>query len=431
MKKIKSPVSVILAVLILISTLLTGFSASAISMGDIDSNGKVTSTDAMLALQYSVGQKTLTTQQFTAADINGDKKVNSTDALLILRIATGLDPQPNPPQEFEPYKGTVTADPSLRLRAGAGTGYGILANIPLGTELTITAVNGNWGKTTYEGKTGWVSLDYISVTKPSSGTFTVISYGYGHGVGMSQYGAKYYADSGWTYDKILLHYYYSPKTVISTDKSVPATVKYGGQTIGMKQYLAGSVKAEMGDSWNVEAIKAQMVAIYTYAKYYNFNVSSSTHAYKSGYNYSGTKIETALNAVYGKYISYDGKAILSVYCSSMGGKNTSAKSTWLGSDIPYLQGGRTSPEPESITKKVYTYTAADMKAMVRNNLGVTLTGDPSTWFKDIVHDKSISSSVGYIISMNVGGTTVKGENVRTKLFKYQVRSHCLSITYNP
>lgn len=431
MKKIKSPVSVILAVLILISTLLTGFSASAISMGDIDSNGKVTSSDAMLVLQYSVGQKTLTTAQFTAADINGDKKVNSTDALLILRIATGLDPQPNLPQEFEPYKGTVTADPSLRLRAGAGTSYGVLANIPLGTELTITAVNGNWGKTTYDGKTGWVSLDYIEVSKPASGTFTVISYGYGHGVGMSQYGAKYYADSGWTYDKILLHYYYSPKTVISTDTSVPATVKYGGQTIEMKQYLAGSVKAEMGDSWNIEAIKAQMVAIYTYAKYYNFNVSSSTHAYKSGYNYAGTKIETALNAVFGKYISYDGKAILAVYCSSMGGKNTSAKSTWLGSDIPYLQGGRTSPEPESITKKVYTYTAADMKAMVKNNLGVTLTGDPSTWFKDIVHDKSISSSVGYIISMNVGGTTVKGENVRTKLFKYQVRSHCLSITYNP
>ena len=32
-------------------------------------------------------------------------------------------------------------------------------------------------------------------------------YGKGHGVGLSQYGAKYYAEKGWKYDKILAHYY--------------------------------------------------------------------------------------------------------------------------------------------------------------------------------------------------------------------------------
>ena len=32
-------------------------------------------------------------------------------------------------------------------------------------------------------------------------------YGKGHGVGLSQYGAKSYAEKGWTYDKILAHYY--------------------------------------------------------------------------------------------------------------------------------------------------------------------------------------------------------------------------------
>ena len=33
-------------------------------------------------------------------------------------------------------------------------------------------------------------------------------YGRGHGVGLSQYGAKFYAEKGWTYDKILSHYYH-------------------------------------------------------------------------------------------------------------------------------------------------------------------------------------------------------------------------------
>lgn len=412
--------------LVFCSVFATDITAIAATMGDVNSDNAVNSNDALLVLQYSTGTKSFNATQKALADPNADGKINSSDALEILRYATGESTLIK-----KSYKATVTADPTLRLRAGTGTSYAIIDNIPYGTELEILQTSGNWGKTIYNNKVGWVSLDYVSVSKPASGTFTIVSYGYGHGVGMSQYGAKYYAESGWKYDEILLHYYHSSKTKISTDSAMPSTVKYGSKSINLKQYIAGSVKAEMGDSWSLEAIKAQLVAIYTYAKYYNFNVSSSTHAYKENYNYSGTKIETAMNAVLGKYISYDGKAILSVYCSSIGGKTASAKDTWLGNDIPYLQGGRTTPEPESVMKRSYSFTANEIKTMVKNNLGVTLSGDPKTWFKDIVHDKSISNSIGHIISMNVGGTIVKGEKVRTSLFKYQVRSHCLSITYNP
>jgi len=38
-------------------------------------------------------------------------------------------------------------------------------------------------------------------------SFTFTVKGYGHGVGMSQVGAKAYANQGWTYDTILNHYY--------------------------------------------------------------------------------------------------------------------------------------------------------------------------------------------------------------------------------
>lgn len=40
-----------------------------------------------------------------------------------------------------------------------------------------------------------------------NGTVTFAGYGRGHGVGMSQYGAQAYAKSGWSYEKILAHYY--------------------------------------------------------------------------------------------------------------------------------------------------------------------------------------------------------------------------------
>ena len=419
----------------IILSLLGGFAVTSLAayMGDTNGDGKVSSDDALLVLQYSTGMKTLSSAQLEISDLSGDKKVNSSDALLILQTATGMIPLKEKSDVALPFKGVVNADPSLRLRSGAGTSNSTLANIPFGTVLTITEISNNWGKTTYSGKTGWVSLDYIEPVEPVSGTFTIVCYGYGHGVGMSQYGAKKYAEDGWKYDEILLHYFYSDKTKIEKDEEeeLPETVKYGNDELDLKTYIAGSVRAEIGDSWHIEAIKAQMVAIYTYAKYYGFNVSASTHAYKADYKYEGTKIETAMNEVLGEYISYNDKAILSVYCSSMGGKNTSAKNAWGGTDVAYLQGGRVSPEPESVMKKTYTYTAEEVRTMVQQNLGITLNDSPETWFTDIVHDKSISNNVGYITSMNVGGKTVKGENVRSKIFSYSnMRSHCISIKYN-
>lgn len=417
----------------MIFSLLGGLAVTTFAayMGDVDGNGKVQSADALLVLQSSTGIKSLTSAQFSLGDMTGDNKINASDALLILQTATGKISMVEKPSADLPFDGTVTADPTLRLRSGAGTSYSHIADIPKGTVLKITKISNNWGYTSYNGKNGWVSLDYITPVVPVSGTFTIVCYGYGHGVGMSQYGAKYFADDGWKYDEILLHYFYSSKTKILKDNNMPKTVKYGSRELDLKTYVAGSVRAEIGDSWNIEAIKAQLVAIYTYAKYYGFNVSAWTHAYKENYNYRGTKIETAMNEVLGEYISYDGKAILSVYCSSMGGKNTSSKNAWQGSDVEYLKGGRKSPEPESVMKRTYTFTADEIKNLVRQNLGVELTGSPSTWFTDIVHDKSISNSVGYIFSMKVGGKTVKGEQVRNKIFgNSTMRSHCLSIKYN-
>ena len=51
----------------------------------------------------------------------------------------------------------------------------------------------------------------ISYDKGSR-SFTVTTYGYGHGVGMSQTGSMLYAQQGWDYVQILNHYY--PGTVV-------------------------------------------------------------------------------------------------------------------------------------------------------------------------------------------------------------------------
>ena len=57
---------------------------------DVDGNNRVSSSDALLILQFATGVKSPTDEQKKKADVNGDGKVNSTDALLILQIATGV-----------------------------------------------------------------------------------------------------------------------------------------------------------------------------------------------------------------------------------------------------------------------------------------------------------------------------------------------------
>ena len=50
-------------------------------------------------------------------------------------------------------------------------------------------------------------------------TVTFKSYGWGHGVGMSQWGACYYAKHGYTYDQILRHYYLNTTIALSSENT--------------------------------------------------------------------------------------------------------------------------------------------------------------------------------------------------------------------
>ena len=59
-----------------------------VTWGDVNGDGKVNSTDAVLILRYAaqLGVDIDT----AAADVNGDGKINSTDAVLVLRYAAQL-----------------------------------------------------------------------------------------------------------------------------------------------------------------------------------------------------------------------------------------------------------------------------------------------------------------------------------------------------
>lgn len=59
------------------------------TLGDVNEDKAVNSTDALWVLQASVNNRTLTTNQKSAADVNKDGAVNSTDALWILQTTVG------------------------------------------------------------------------------------------------------------------------------------------------------------------------------------------------------------------------------------------------------------------------------------------------------------------------------------------------------
>lgn len=57
--------------------------------GDINRDGKTNSSDALMALQHSVGKIELKSEQIVLADVYADNKINSSDALEILKISVG------------------------------------------------------------------------------------------------------------------------------------------------------------------------------------------------------------------------------------------------------------------------------------------------------------------------------------------------------
>jgi stage II sporulation protein D len=98
-------------------------------------------------------------------------------------------------------------------------GYGKNVGTPTSMQIVSYTASGRVWEMTVTGSAGSVLLSGTSLTKmlrnmglkstkfSMTGSLTMVGSGFGHGVGMSQYGAKYLSEGGYAYSQILGFYY--------------------------------------------------------------------------------------------------------------------------------------------------------------------------------------------------------------------------------
>jgi SpoIID/LytB domain protein len=166
--------------------------------------------------------------------------------------------------------------------------------------------------------------------------FILAGTGAGHGLGMSQYGAKGAAQRGRDYRSILAHYYQGTGV---GDVGTFSTNVHGSS----EEYLVGVVEAEMNSSWPMEALKAQTVAARSYA-YINrrrLDNSPRTQAWV-GPHLQTARARQAVEETRGQVVSSGGQTVPAYFHSTAGGCTENNENVWGGSAIPWLR-GVTSP----------------------------------------------------------------------------------------
>ncbi len=206
-----------------------------------------------------------------------------------------------------------------------------------------------------------------------------------------------------------------------------------GRVIALSErdFLIGTLAAEMYPSFHPEALKAQAVAAYTYydrkriaarADGAEADFSDVPETFPSLYTVEGMrerwgdkfdtyyqKLCDAVDAVYGRRILYDGEPILAAYHAMTGGDTETASVIW-GRDLPYLQsvpnGGDTlAPSYESVV----TVSEADFAAAVREQ-GIALPNNAADW---VDPSRITRSPAGTVTAMPIGDGSLTGRQVRT------------------
>ncbi|MBP3761127.1 MAG: hypothetical protein J6I55_06605 [Ruminococcus sp.] len=251
------------------------------------------------------------------------------------------------------------------------------------------------------------------------GEFAIVTYGWGHGVGLSQNGANFYAEySGWNYQDILFHYY--PDTyLMNTGEADDEEITIAGVADDALNQVAKIVYCEIGEWMNYEAIKAQAVAVYTYCKYHD-NDSADLR----GKNNPPDIVVRACEEVLGEALYYDGNFALTMFSASSGGITANCNEVFWA-DLPYLRSVSSdydaALDPHYGTVSYFSDTY--IKNMLERTYKIKLSDDPGNWIQP-----TYSEETGYVTEVNIDGQkTVRGYDFKLDM---GLKSSKFNVYYN-
>ena len=206
------------------------------------------------------------------------------------------------------------------------------------------------------------------------------------------------------------------------------------ETIDLEALVSRVLYAEMPASFEIEALKAQAVAIRSYIMYavkhprndgvhdgadictdYTHCVAYRT--YEDAVEAYGviTADDTycvmldAAEQTKGMYVCYNGEPINAVFHGASFGRTESCANVW-GGDVPYLVSVITPEDKDEFAEKK-TFLPSEFKILFEvADIGIEFGEIPRVWVGDMKKDES-----GRVDSIEICGTIVKGTAVRSAL----------------
>lgn len=225
------------------------------------------------------------------------------------------------------------------------------------------------------------------------------------------------------------------------DEDEQLSVMVNGRLVEDNAYTIVSqiVENETRGQLQPEAMKAQVVATYTYVKYYNDVLGQSPNVIMR--TDITPAVKKAVNAVLGEAVYYQGQYANTTYHSTSAGKTTSAEDVW-GRPVPYLVSVDSPGDTKSpYYKNTYVFSEDDLgnKIWDTYNIPVLTTGVPfDEW---IVIDEDNRCDGGYVGVVSIGGrtvsrggivpkgTTITGRNMREQMFNFGIKSTYFDVTH--
>ena len=438
----KKTAALLLSAVMLLVFISPAFAVRSLFVGDITMDGDVGPNDARLALRMSIGLENYTAAHRRLADANADGDISPADARLILRASVGLE---------NIRRMVVLTDAELKTYVYTEAS----STIRIGASDEAQENQTDSSDPVPVNPAGPKPLPTVTVPMPAASMdhemFTFTVYGWGDGVGLSQYGAVGMAKDGYSCEQILKHYYTGVKIV--TDNAYPAYSDYVYETPRTDELIARIVYMEMygivddNPQVAVEALKAQAIAVFTLLKYHKFNVSRDYLvgvATDKPYSALPEDLKNAVRQVRGQYLAQASDAtnapIEALYFAIAAARTAAAKDVW-NSDIPYLQAVASPYDvKESNFSRTFYFTKEDMRQMIRSyDSSISLSSDPSQWIRILSHSAAIDSARGYVTKVQVGDKVLDGydefcDGLMEDYFwssRYFGASTCFYITYTP